>query len=194
MSIADWWIDFVGDEDPPVYSNRHDDDGAVLWNPRGARFSDFTWMWFQFYHSMAFTPVSTRGGDVKAEATALAEKPNETTHWLCTPATPYPVPVIDYLTDALGEPTARTPSFPKPRREGRYATDLFGDPIPARPPTGVTQFSFTAADGLVRLTTDNFDHPTPHAAWWVAGHTPEALDRLRGLLAPWNCFGPVVRT
>ena len=150
--------------DPPVY------DGCDPHRLRTFdRFSEFTWDWFKYYHAQECTPISTRE-NWQHEGATLAPKPNENSLWLCTPATPYPIPVIDFLTEQLGEPTLR--------------------PVNDR----VSQLSFATDDGLIRLTTDNLDHPNPHAAWWVAGQTPEAFGRLRDLLRPWNCFGPVVRT
>jgi hypothetical protein len=164
-----WWLELDGSDDPPVLAQDQPED---LNHYRvAAEFSEFVWRWIQHHHGRVFTPLSTRQDwDPSKPPQNRPPKPNETTHWLCAPATPYPVPVIDFLTDTLGEPTLR--------------------PVNAL----VTQFTFTSADGLIRLTTDHLDHPNPHAAWWVAGHTPEAFERLRELLTPWNCFGPVVRT
>jgi hypothetical protein len=195
QAVVRWWIELDESDDPAVLEDQGQPANPSYWDLLTGEFSEFARRWILFYHGQEFTPLSARYNlDPSKQSQNLVPKPNETTHWLCTPATPYPVPLIDFLTDTLGEPTVRTPSFPKPRRESHYTTDLFGDPIPARTTTGVSQFTFPSADGLIRLTTDNLDHPSPHAAWWVAGHTREAFERLRGLLVPWNCFGPVVRT
>lgn len=195
QGVVTWEIDIEGDEDPPVLSDWHDPEGPTLWSPRGIPFSQFVWVWLSRYHREDFTPLSLRHiPDIHRRERPPGRKPNESTHWLCTPATPYPVPLIDYLIDHLGDPAIRPVPLCKRPQSRQYATDLFGDPVPYQSPTGVSQFTFTCADGLIRLTTDNLDHPNPHVAWWIAGHTREAFERLRELLRPWNCFGPVVRT
>ncbi|MEO2088283.1 MAG: hypothetical protein ABGY75_02140, partial [Gemmataceae bacterium] len=163
-----WRLKLDDDGDPPVYSELTPSVPS-RWDKLNDHFSDFTWWWFQHYHGERFTPLSTRQ-NWEDEGAVLATKPNENTHWLCTPATPYPVPLIDYLIDHLGDPDIRPVPLATRPQSRQYATDLFGDPVPYQSPSGVSQFTFTSDDGLIRLTTDNLDHPNPHAAWWIAGH------------------------
>jgi hypothetical protein len=90
--------------------------------------------------------------------------------WLAAPAAPVPLPVFDFLADRLGQPT-----------------EIAGT-------HGVNQYRYRGPDGEVRITADDFSHPTPHAAWWLSSPTADGLAQLRELLAPWDALGPEVLT
>lgn len=161
---CNWWLALDGTDDPPVVrDSAHQSVDLFEWQRQANHFSEFVWRWVWYYHSVAY-PARSR----PLTTFVRQHKPNAFAHWLCSSAHSYPAPVIDFLTEQLGEPTLHT--------------------LADRPAPGVVQLTYTTDSGLVRLTTDRLDHHNPHAAWWVSGDTREEYERLCDLLRPWSCF------
>ncbi|MBY0461295.1 MAG: hypothetical protein K2V38_28560 [Gemmataceae bacterium] len=88
---------------------------------------------------------------------------------LRTPAEPFAVPVVDFLTEQFGEPE-RTPR-----------------------PGDVTTHTWRPDGGTLRVTADHPAHPDPLSAWWVHATSPEQLALFARLLGPWGTLRQTLR-
>lgn len=89
--------------------------------------------------------------------------------WACSPPAPVRPAVFDFLADRLD---ADPPQ-------------LVGD--------GVVRHTFRSLAGVIRVTADHPDWPTPHAAWWAEADTPDRLAELLAPLRPWGVLGDDAR-
>jgi hypothetical protein len=163
-----WWVEVNETSDPRVWSdndNEHPDDWVVV----ADSFSQFLTDWFTRYYLLDWTPCSRNSSGAQSRGVPRSLKPYANGLWLRTPAEPFAPPVIDYLTDHLGEPE-RTPR-----------------------PGEVTTYTFRPDGGTVRVTADHPSLTGGLSAWWLHAESPERLAELGRLLLPWGTLRETLR-
>jgi hypothetical protein len=166
-----------GTDDPPVCSTEwgfgewfsgSGDESPDGWQRIGC-FTETIFAWFVgYYHKTRFGPLMFFD-----EATSTywdaPPKPYANGLWLRTQAEPFAPPVVDFLTELLGEPE-RTPR-----------------------PGHVTTYTFRPDGGTVRVTADEPSLTGGLSAWWVHAESAERLAALGRLLTPWGTLRKTLR-
>ncbi|HVL16184.1 MAG TPA: hypothetical protein VM529_26670 [Gemmata sp.] len=173
-----------GDDDPPTYAT---DGGPYFlrrqqeWREgewcRLGQFSEVLFRWFAwYYHDLdreigtSFVPLRFHGNESMPEDDEFAPpKPYHNGLWLRTPAEPFAPPVIDFLTEQLGEPE-RTPR-----------------------PGSVTTYTFRPPGGTIRVTADDPALAGGLSAWWLHADSPGRLTELARLVMPFGTLRDTLR-
>jgi hypothetical protein len=167
-----WWVERAGSDDPPVWCDAGSPDPAG-WSLTADRFSRFVFETIASGYQEDSTPVACQppdpddwaGGAESPDPPPAPPKWYANGLWLRAPDEPFSPPVIDFLTDRLGEP----------QRVER--------------PGGVTTYTFRAGGGTVRVTADAPGLAGGLSAWWVHAQTADRLEALARLLLPWGTLG-----
>lgn len=164
-----WYLRLDGSDNPPVWSDNDWESNPARWAEVAPTFSDFTADWFAVFYTQDWTHFHKAGWPPRTKGVDDFEKSYRNGLWLRSPAEPFAVPVIDLLTEQLGE-AERTPR-----------------------PGDVTTYTFRPDGGTVRVTADHPAHPEPLSAWWVHADTPERLAEFARLLTPWGTLRDTLR-
>jgi hypothetical protein len=170
QGVTYWMIEVNGSDDPPVWrdpSGRAIRDHCV---PDSDTFSDFIAGWFasEYCHG-SWLPPALRLSNPRGTPLIHSLKPYHDGLWLRTPAEPFAPPVIDFLTEQLGEPQ-RTPR-----------------------PGDVTTYTFRPAGGTIRVTADEPGLAGGLSAWWLHAESPERLADLARLVLPFGTLRETLR-
>lgn len=169
-----------GSEDPPVFAtegeygpwlySRPDLNLGHGWQTVGS-FTSLLMSWFaEYYIEASFVPRSFNStGVISRREGPAPPKPYLNGLWLRVPDEPFAPPVIDFLTEQLGEP----------ERVAR--------------PGNVTTYTFRPAGGTIRVTADEPALTGALSAWWVHADTPERLAEFARLLSPWGTLRDTLR-
>jgi hypothetical protein len=157
-------------------------DDPVVWRDNGSRtpadwtregpFSDFLFRWFAFFYKSEQTPLSGRkGARGPAGPWAFQPKKHLTGVWLRAPREP---PLAPPLCDLL--------------------IDSFEDEERSTGPDGPARWCFRSPGMVLTVTTDSWDDPAGHSAWWLHAETLPALEELARRVAPVLGPGTVLRS
>jgi hypothetical protein len=150
---CNWLVERQGD-DPVVWR----DNGSRMrarWTREGP-FSDFLFRWFALFYRRDGTPLSGRKG-ARGPGGPWAFQPKKYLRgvWLRAPREqPLAPPLLDLLLDSFEE-----------------------EPRPA-PADGPATYRFRGPAMTLTVTTDAWDDPAGHSAWWLHAETPPALEEL----------------
>jgi len=109
--LIQWWVEWTGPDDPPVWCDVESDNPA-LWSRAADRFSDFVFNGIVDGYLHDSTPIACEGHDPEMwvgknpppNAPPAPPKPYQNGLWLRAPEEPLAPPVLDYLSEQLGEP------------------------------------------------------------------------------------------
>src|SRR5262245_34956133 len=169
QAVVSWWVEVDGSEDPPVWCDNDQPEEPEQWEQVSPSFSGFVTDWITCFYQQPYTPRAPNSSDARADCAVPFVKPYANGLWLRTPADPFAPPVIDFLTEQLGEPE----QTPRP-----------GD---------ITTYTFRPDGGTIRVTADEPSLPDGLSAWWIHAQTPERLAELGRLLLPWGTLRETLR-
>jgi hypothetical protein len=170
QGVVRWWLEANGSDDPPVWVDNDVPDDPSRWTQETATFSEFVFRWFAtfgFHPDYAViheTEVPRLLGVRKSELT-----PHANGLWLRSPAEPFVPPVLDYLTEQIGEPE-------------RIAL-----------PGGVTRHTFRPSGGSIRVTADDPALSGGLSAWWIHADSDTRLAELGRFLLSWGPLRDTLR-